>query len=123
VHIIPIDRSHRERARASTKAGAEALGRGHSLMGFPEGTRSLDGRVQEFKKGIFYMAVEAGVPVVPVIINGTRLVMRKGSRVCTPGPVQMEVLPPVSTQGYEVANLDELVERVRQQIAARVRTD
>jgi 1-acyl-sn-glycerol-3-phosphate acyltransferase len=122
-HVIPIDRSNRERAIASTQAGAEVLRRGHSLMGFPEGTRSVDGRVREFKKGIFFMALEAGVPVVPVAINDTRLVMRKGSDACVPGEVSIEILPPVPTRGYHTENIEELVARVRQQIVARVKTD
>ena len=122
-HIIPIDRSNRERAIASTRAGAQALRRGHSLMGFPEGTRSADGRVREFKKGIFYMAVEAGVPVAPVVINGTREVLPKFGGVCVPGDVWVEVLPPVETAGYTTENIGELITRVREMIVDRVRTD
>jgi len=122
-HVIPIDRSNRERAIASTQLGAETLRRGHSLMAFPEGTRSVDGHVKEFKKGVFFMAFEAGVPVAPVVINDTRLVMRKGSGTCVPGDVSVEVLPPVSTQGYSNEKMDEFIEKVRQPIVARVRTD
>jgi 1-acyl-sn-glycerol-3-phosphate acyltransferase len=123
VHVVTIDRSNRERAIASTKRGAEELRRGHSLMAYPEGTRTVDGRVKEFKKGMFYMAVEAGVPVAPVVVNDTRLVLPKGVKRCVPGDVYLEVLPPVSTVGYTVENIGELIERVRSQIVARVRTD
>ncbi len=122
-HIVPIDRSNRERAIESTKRGADELRSGHSLMAFPEGTRSIDGLVREFKKGIFFMAVEAGVPIAPVVINDTRLVMRKGAGTCIPGDVFLEVLPPVSTQGYNNENIEELIERVRNTIVPRVRTD
>ncbi len=122
-HVVPIDRSNRERAIESTRRGADELRRGHSLMAFPEGTRTVDGRVKDFKKGVFYMAVEAGVPVVPVVVNDTRLVMRKGERRATPGDVYLEILPPVSTQSYTMENIEELVERVRSQIVPHVKTD
>ncbi len=122
-HVVPIDRSNREKAIESTRRGAEELRQGHSLMAFPEGTRTVDGKVKEFKKGVFFMALEAGVPVVPVVINDTRLVMPKGGTVVTPGDVWLEVLPPVSTAGYTEDNIEELIERVRSQIVPRVRTD
>ena len=122
-HVVPIDRSNRERAVQSTKRGADELRRGHSLMAFPEGTRTVDGQVTEFKKGVFYMAVEAGVPVVPVVVNDTRLVMRKGEKRVVPGDVYLEVLPPVSAEDYTMDNARELIEHVHDLIVARVRTD
>jgi 1-acyl-sn-glycerol-3-phosphate acyltransferase len=120
---VTIDRSNRERAIESTRRGAEELRRGHSLMAFPEGTRTVDGRLKDFKKGVFYMAVEAGVPIAPVVVNDTRLVMRKGEKRVTPGDVYLEVLPPVSMQGYTAENVEELVERVHNLIEPRVRPD
>ena len=122
-HVVPIDRSNRERAVESTRRGADELRRGHSLMAFPEGTRTVDGRVKEFKKGVFYMAIEAGVPVVPVVVNDTRLVMRKGVKRVVPGDVHLEVLPPVSARSYTSEDAPELIKRVRDQIIARVRVD
>lgn len=122
-HVIPIDRSNLERAIASTRLGAEALRSGHSLMAFPEGTRTIDGRVKEFKKGVFFMAIDGNVPIVPVVINDTRLVMRKGVRASIPGDVWVEVLPPVDTSTYTRENLDQLVSQVRSLIAPRVRHD
>jgi 1-acyl-sn-glycerol-3-phosphate acyltransferase len=119
-HIIPIDRSNRERAIESTRAGATELRRGHSLMAFPEGTRSPDGRMREFKKGVFFMALEAGVSIVPIAINGTRLVMPKGKSVSIPGTVSLEILPPVSTAGWDPADITGLVEEVAAAIRARV---
>lgn len=121
--MVPIDRSNREAALVSTRLAAARLRAGRSFIGFPEGTRSVDGRVKEFKKGLFYMALEASVPIVPVVINDTRLVMRKGTNYCVPHDVFMEVLPPVSTQGYNETSIDELIAHVRNQFIPRVRTD
>jgi 1-acyl-sn-glycerol-3-phosphate acyltransferase len=122
-HIIPIDRSNHEAAIASTRRGAEALREGHSLMAFPEGTRTIDGRVKPFKRGVFFMAIEAGVPVVPVVINDTRQLMRKGTNTSYPGDFWIEVLPPISTRDYPKERIEELVARVRNEIAPRVRVD
>ncbi|HEY8461149.1 MAG TPA: lysophospholipid acyltransferase family protein [Blastocatellia bacterium] len=122
-HIVPVDRGNRERAIQSARRGVDELRRGHSLMAFPEGTRSVDGRVKDFKKGAFYMAMEAGVPIVPVVINGARLVMPKGEKRVVPGDVHVEVLPPISPEGYTKRNVGELVKRVHDLIAMRVRTD
>jgi 1-acyl-sn-glycerol-3-phosphate acyltransferase len=123
VHVVPVDRSNRERAIESTHIGAEVLRRGHSLMAFPEGTRTVDGRVKEFKKGVFYMAIESGVPVVPTVVNDTRLLMRKGEKRVVPGNIYLEILPPVSTTGYSTETIDALVDHVRNLIVAHVRTD
>ena len=112
-HIVPIDRTDREKAIESTRSGADQLRMGHSLMAFPEGTRSVDGQVKEFKKGVFYMAVEAGIEIAPVVINGTRLVMPKDAQVCRPGDVYLKVLPPVNTQEYDAAKIEELIVLVR----------
>jgi 1-acyl-sn-glycerol-3-phosphate acyltransferase len=119
-HIIPIDRSNRERAIESTKAGAAELRRGHSLMAFPEGTRSPDGRMREFKKGAFFMAVEAGVRIVPIAINGTRLVMPKGRSATMPGTVSMDILQPVSTSGWNPAEISALIDKVASAIGTRL---
>jgi len=122
-HVVPIDRSNRERAVESTRRGADELRRGHSLMAFPEGTRSVDGRVKEFKRGVFSMAIEAGVQVVPVVVNDTRLVMRKDAKRVVPGDVYLEILPPVSARDYASKDVLALIKRVRDQIEARVRVD
>jgi 1-acyl-sn-glycerol-3-phosphate acyltransferase len=122
-HILPVDRSNRERALRSARRGVDELRQGHSLMAFPEGTRSIDGRLKEFKRGAFYMAIEAGVPIAPVVINDTRLVMRRGAKRVVPCDVYLEVLPPVSVEAYTTENARELIRRARDLIAMRVRTD
>jgi 1-acyl-sn-glycerol-3-phosphate acyltransferase len=123
VHAIPINRRNREAAIASTKRAAEVIRAGRSVVAFPEGTRTVDGRLKEFKKGIFYMAIAAGVPVVPVVVNDTRLVMRKGTNYCLPHDVFMELLPPISTAAYTHETVDALIREVFAAFVPRVRTD
>jgi 1-acyl-sn-glycerol-3-phosphate acyltransferase len=123
VHVISIDRSDSAAAIASTKRGAAVLRGGRSVVAFPEGTRSADGRLKPFKKGVFFMALEAGVPIAPIVINDTRLVMPKGANYCAPGDVFVEVLPPVSVAPYTPERVGELVERVRAEFVERVRAD
>ena len=123
VHAIPVDRTNREAAIASTKLGAEVLHTGRSVVAFPEGTRSVDGKLKEFKKGVFYMALEAGVPIVPMVVNDTRLVMRRGTKYCLPNDVYVEFLPPIGTAEFTLKNIDELIAKVRDEFVSRVRTD
>ena len=75
------------------------IGQGASLIIFPEGTRSRDGKVGRFKGGVFLLAIESGLPVVPVSVSGTRHVMLKGRLMTCPGDVTITVHPPVSTEG------------------------
>jgi 1-acyl-sn-glycerol-3-phosphate acyltransferase len=89
---------------------------GVSLMVFPEGTRSVDGRVARFKGGIFLMAIEAGLPVVPVAIEGSRFVMRKGRLMTCPGRVTLRVLEPMPTTGLSKDAARDLATRVRDAI-------
>jgi 1-acyl-sn-glycerol-3-phosphate acyltransferase len=72
---------------------------GYSVFVFPEGTRSLDGSLSRFRAGTFLMAIESGLPVVPVAIDGSRFVMRKGRLMTRPGDVRVTVLDPIPTTG------------------------
>jgi len=96
---------------------------GHSLIVFPEGTRSADGRLGRFKGGIFLLAIDAGLPIVPVAIDGTRFVMRKGRLMTCPGHVRVEVFDPIDTTGLTRDDARALAERVRRTIAGAVTTD
>ena len=73
----------------------------HSLIVFPEGTRSVDGRVGRFKKGSFLVAMDAGLPVVPVSVSGSRHVMRKGRLMVCPGEVELTVHEPIPSEGVD----------------------
>ena len=86
----------------------------HSLIAFPEGTRSIDGRVGRFKKGSFLVAIDAGLPVVPVSIAGSRHVMAKGRLMVCPGDVRVTVHEPISTAGITRGQIHEFGNSVRE---------
>jgi 1-acyl-sn-glycerol-3-phosphate acyltransferase len=113
VGYISIDRSNRKSAFASLKRAAQTIRNGTSVLIFPEGTRSRDGRILPFKKGGFVLAVDAGVPIVPIVIRGTRGIIPKGHFMIHPAPVTMEILDPVETEAYTRKTKDALLERIR----------
>jgi 1-acyl-sn-glycerol-3-phosphate acyltransferase len=94
-----------------------------SLIVFPEGTRSLDGRVGRFKGGSFYLALEAGLPVVPLSIVGSRHVMLRGRLATYPGTVRLVVHEPIDTRGLQDDDPREFAERVRRIITPVAESD
>jgi 1-acyl-sn-glycerol-3-phosphate acyltransferase len=92
-HLL-VDRRHPDRAGILRRWRGLVVD-GLSLIIFPEGTRSADGRVGRFKAGSFMLAIEAGLSIVPVSIVGTRHVMRKGRLTVAPGDVTLAVHPPI----------------------------
>jgi len=110
---ISIDRFNRASAFESISEAAKRIQNGASVMIFPEGTRSRDGTILPFKKGGFVLAVDAGVPIVPIILTGTRSIMSKGRLRVFSGNVTMEIGKPVDTSGYTRETKDDLIERVR----------
>ena len=96
---------------------------GLSLIVFPEGTRSRGGRVSRFKGGSFYLALEAGMPVVPLSVIGSRHVMLKGRLATYPGHVRLVVHDPIDTSGLSGTDPKAFGERVRQIIAPDAEAD
>lgn len=97
------------------------VARGHSILGFPEGTRTLNGRVGPFRKGLFYIARDLGVPVCPVAVTGMYEVMRKGSWLLRPArAITVHVGPPRASAGLDDAGVEALVDEVRGVIAGHV---
>ena len=113
---IEIDRQNVVRAMHSIDEAARIIREGKSVMTFPEGTRSRDGRIQPFKKGVFHLALKSGVPIVPVTLIGSREIMPKKSLRVTPGQVTLIIHPPVLVTDYSAETVDELIERVRKPI-------
>ncbi len=116
---VKIDRFNQESAFQSIKEAATKMKDGVSVMIFPEGTRSLDGRIRPFKKGGFIMAVDAGVPIVPIVLQGTWSIMEKSSLQINTGDVVMNLEKPIATTNYSRQNKDELIEAVRRVICER----
>jgi 1-acyl-sn-glycerol-3-phosphate acyltransferase len=110
---IPINRGSTAESIASLQRAARLLGGGVSAFLFPEGTRTRDGSLQPLKKGGFRLALESGLPVVPVTIAGTRSAMPRGSMVLRHGPVRMHLAPPIPTDGLTDADLPALIQQVR----------
>lgn len=118
--FVPIDRSNRAEAMRSLGRAVEQIRRGRSLVLFPEGARSRDGRLRPFKKGPFHVAVAAGVPVVPVAIRGSFDVLAPGSLRVRPGAVDVFFEPAIDVAPYGADGLAELVARVHGAIAERL---
>ena len=110
---VRIDRFNREAAIESLKEAAAKMKNGVSIMIFPEGTRSRDGDIRPFKKGGFVMAVDTGVPIVPVIVQGTWPIMAKSSWRINSGEVSLLIEKPIDTTGYTRETKDDLIETVR----------
>ena len=110
---ISIDRSNRRSAVRSLNQAAKNIKEGLSVLIFPEGTRSRENAIQPFKKGGFVLAVDAGVPVVPVTIQGTWTIMPKKRFLVKPGKVILEVAEPIETSGYNRKTKSDLMEKVR----------
>ena len=109
---IPINRGSTAESIASLQRAARLLGGGVSAFLFPEGTRTRDGSLQPLKKGGFRLAMESGLPLVPVTIVGTRRAMPRGSMVLRAGPVEMHIDPPIPTAGLTEADLPALMRQV-----------
>jgi len=116
---IPIDRGNRSQAIRSLEAAAERIRGGTSVVLYPEGTRSTDGRLQPFKKGAFHLALQAGVPIVPVAITGSFDVLAPVRLLARPGPVSVHVEPPIDVAPFQPGDSDGLLAVVRSAIEAR----
>jgi 1-acyl-sn-glycerol-3-phosphate acyltransferase len=117
---FPVDRGDPRKTAHSLRRVVEGIKAGKSLAVFPEGTRSEDGRLQEFKAGAFKIALRAGVPIVPVAIRGTHELLPKHSLAPRPGRVDVIIGKPIETVGYGEKQLRELIQQTRDAIAAQL---
>ncbi len=108
--LVPVDRGNRDAGISAVRAAAAVLRQGINMTIYVEGHRSFDGKLLPFKKGPFYLAMECGVPVVPVTIAGTHYVMPKGRFAIKPGTVTVIFHPPIEPKdfgGREIADGEE----------------
>ncbi|WP_430331842.1 HAD-IB family hydrolase [Rhodococcus sp. ACT016] len=112
--VAYVDRSDSAQARAALAPAIEKLKSGTSIAIAPEGTRSPTPRLGRFKKGGFHMAMQAQVPIVPIVIHNAGDLMWRNSFVAHPGTVYVDVLEPISTEGWTVDDLDKHIAEVRE---------
>lgn len=120
---IPIDRSDRRKALVSMNKAAAAVRNGTSIFIFPEGTRSPDGVMREFKKGGFVLAAKSRQPIVPISISGSHRILPKGSWVIHPGPIRITIGKPImfpDSGGTEAMNRDLFMQQVREAIRSNL---
>jgi 1-acyl-sn-glycerol-3-phosphate acyltransferase len=113
-HVL-VDRSNP--GPSVVKKMARLVAKGHSLIVFPEGTRSVDGTIGRFKPGSFVIALQSSLPVVPITITGSREVMTKGQLTVRPGRVTLTVHEPIETRGLPRDGVREFADRVRATVA------
>lgn len=116
---IAIDRKNYIRAMRSIDEAAKKIKEGKSVMTFPEGTRSEDGHILPFKKGVFHLALKASVPIVPVTIIGSRQIMPKKSLRLHPGKIVLVIDKPIEVKEYSAEDVDALTNRVQEIITTR----
>jgi 1-acyl-sn-glycerol-3-phosphate acyltransferase len=121
--FVVVDRESRQGAANSLKDSLRYLSEGLSLALYPEGTRSPDGRLMPFKRGAFVMALQAGVPIVPVSIAGARKLMPKGTWAIHPGEMTIRFGHPIDPSAYTTATLRDLLNRVHEAVAAGLPPD
>jgi 1-acyl-sn-glycerol-3-phosphate acyltransferase len=114
--LVPVDRTDRDSAITSLKKAEHVLALGVNMTVFPEGTRSNTGELLPFKKGPFYMALEAGVPILPMTILGTRAIWPKGSMAIKPGTATVVFHSPIHPNNFP--DREALMEAVRTSIAS-----
>ncbi|MEN3326390.1 MAG: 1-acyl-sn-glycerol-3-phosphate acyltransferase [Acidobacteriota bacterium] len=123
VNVMAIDRSNRDSAIHTTEAAAQRIKSGVSFAVFVEGTRAKPGELLRFKKGAFYMARQAGVPVVPVAIKNSDVLMGKGTGEARSGTIEMVFMKPIDTTRLTTDDdIDRLIAEVHALIAKELKT-
>lgn len=120
---IPVERDRPHKAMKSLDQAAERIRAGCSVVLFPEGHRSRDGSLGKFKAGSFYLAIKAGVPVVPVTISGSRAVLKPDSIHVKPGRVEISIHPPVATANLTIDDVESLSSKIRERILSCFRQE
>lgn len=114
--FIPIDRKNRRTALQSFDLATERIRKGNSILVFPEEGRTRHRELRPFQRGAFLLALRSELPILPIVIQGTRNVMKVGQRRITPGPVKVTVLEPIDTHGMRVRDNERVAAETRQKI-------
>lgn len=114
--MVFVNRGKREQAFASLRKGGERIRNGATILAFPEGTRTGRGRILPFKKGVFVLALEAGVPIVPVAISGSGKVLPTGGFRLRGGEVRLKMGEPIPTAGRSPEDREALMHEVREAV-------
>jgi 1-acyl-sn-glycerol-3-phosphate acyltransferase len=117
---VSIDRRDRRKAMNSLNNAAEVIRQGTSIFIFPEGTRSADGVIRDFKKGWLVLATKSQQPVVPISISGSYRILPKKSWTIYPGEIRFSIGKPIQTAGSDNVNRDLLLEQIREAIRANL---
>lgn len=112
--FILFDRTNREAAIAACDDAAERIKQGYSLCISPEGTRSYSKRMEPFKKGVFHIALQTGVPIVPIVVKNASELWPRGQNFVRPGTLHIEILKPVPTKNWSRETLDENLHKLHQ---------
>jgi 1-acyl-sn-glycerol-3-phosphate acyltransferase len=123
VQFVPLERLNPKNAHAGIELGARLLAEGNSFIAFPEGTRSRDGRLGEFKKGVFIMAIKAQVPIIPITILDSAAVLPRGKYAISPGCIRVIIHDPIFTEGMTTDSRNQLVALTRDAIASGLPPD
>jgi 1-acyl-sn-glycerol-3-phosphate acyltransferase len=112
--LVPVERRNRDAAIQSVRRATEVMSQGINMMVYPEGTRSLDGRLLPFKKGPFYMASDTGFPIVPVTMANTFELLPKGKFAARRGTARIVFHPPVDPKNF--SSREQLMQAVTEAI-------
>jgi 1-acyl-sn-glycerol-3-phosphate acyltransferase len=118
VQFIPIERSNPKDARTGIERGAKLLLGGKSFLAFPEGTRSRNGCLGEFKKGVFLMAIKAQTPIIPISILNSARIQPPGMYSIRPGCIEVIFHDPIETRGMTTEDRNRLIQLTRDAIAS-----
>ncbi len=116
--FVPVDRGERRRGTATVETALRRLGRGSSLIVFPEETRTRTGELLPFKAGAALLAIRSGLPLQPIGIAGTFGVQRRGGFTITPSDVVVAIGEPIPVEGRTIRERNELTSRLRERVAA-----
>lgn len=118
-HIF-VDRKNKDLAMQSMKAAAEKIKAGKNVISFPEGTRSKDGKLQQFKRGAFIIAKEGPVDIVPIGISGTRKILPSGAYGIRPGVITVRIGDVIRKEDFKDMSVEQLAEYAREKVKALI---